>query len=89
MADLVTLDEARQYLQLTHGFSDPSLALLVAAASEAVLDIASDWDGEGEPPARLKLAVLQRVTIAFQNRDSVEGPAGELALLQPLRSLEV
>ncbi|MFG1371113.1 head-tail connector protein [Xanthobacter oligotrophicus] len=89
MADLVTVEEARAYLQLTHGFTDPSLALLITAASEAVLDIATDWDGEGEPPARLKLAVLQRVVIAFENRGSVEGPSGEEALLLPLRTLEV
>ena len=52
-------------------------------------DVATDWDGEGDVPDRLKVAVLSRVAITYDERTSVEPGAGELGMLTPLRTLEV
>lgn len=89
MTDLVTLTEAKLFLRVTHDDENATLALMIGAASDAVRDVATGWDGEGEPPVRLKLAVLSRVAIMFDSRDSVEAGKGELPMLTPLRALEV
>lgn len=90
MADpLVTLEEAKLFLRLDSDDEDDTVELLIASASDAVRDVATDWDGEGDVPDRLKLAVLSRVQITFDNRGSVEAGAGELPMLTPLRTLEV
>ncbi len=89
MADLVTLSEAKAYLRVDHSDDDTTIALLIAAASDAVRDVATDWDGEGDVPDRLKVAVLSRVAITYDERTSVEPGAGELGMLTPLRTLEV
>lgn len=89
MADLVTLPETKLFLRVTGDAEDGTIALLIASASEAVQDAASGWDGVGETPARLKLAVLARVAETFDNRTSVEAGKGELPMLTPLRTLEV
>lgn len=89
MADLVTLSEAKAYLRVNHSDDDTTVALLIAAASDAVRDVATDWDGEGDVPDRLKVAVLSRVAITYDERTRVEPGAGELGMLTPLRTLEV
>jgi uncharacterized phage protein (predicted DNA packaging) len=90
MADpLVTLEEAKLFLRLDSNDEDDTVELLIASASDAVRDVATDWDGEGDVPDRLKLAVLSRVQITFDNRGSVEAGTGELPMLTPLRTLEV
>lgn len=89
MADIVTLSEAKLYLRVGHSDEDTTIALLISAASDAVRDVATGWDGEGEAPDRIKLAVLARVQVAFDNRGSVEAGTGELPMLQPFRTLEV
>ncbi|OJY68612.1 MAG: hypothetical protein BGP16_05030 [Sphingobium sp. 66-54] len=96
---LVTLDEAKAHLHLDDDFEDPLLQLMIVAASDAVRDVATAYNGAGdeaasfgdtgEVPARLKLAVLTRVAIMFGNRSSQEAGAGELSMLTPLRVLEV
>lgn len=87
MTDLVTLDEAKLYLRVTSTIEDRTIATLIAAASDAVREMADAWDGTGDTPARLKLAVLTRVAIAFDNRESVKAGDGEDRLISPLREI--
>lgn len=87
MADLVTLSEAKSFLRVDSDSEDGTIELLITAASDAVTSLADDWDGEGDVPARLKLAVLSRVAIAFDNRESVRPGDGEDRLVSPFREL--
>lgn len=89
MTDLVTLSEAKQHLRVLSDNEDAMIALYITAASDAVADMASGWDGEGDVPPRLKLAVLNRVAIMFDNRDSADAGKGEDRLILPLRELEL
>lgn len=94
MADLVTLAEAKAHLNIVEEEADFDgvIALYISSASEAVLDVATGWTGDPEVdavPDRLKLATLARVTVMFENRDSVAPGTGELPLLTPLRTLEL
>lgn len=89
MADIVTLEEAKLFLRVIENDEDDTIDIMIAAATEAVRDIAEEWDGEGEAPARLKMAVLTRVAVMFDNRASVEAGAGEDRLLLPLRKLDL
>lgn len=89
MADLVTLTEAKLWLRVDGDDEDSTIQLLIAAASDAVRDVATDWDGTGTVPDRLKLAALARIAIAFDNRESMAAGTGELPMLTPLRVLEV
>ena len=89
MADIVTLSEAKDFCRVLHDDEDMTIALMIAAATDAVADIADAWDGLGEAPPRLKLAVLTRVAIMYDQRDSMEAGKGELSLLTPLRVLGV
>lgn len=89
MPDIVTLSEAKDHLRILHDDDDTNIELLIASATESVLDIASGWDGVGEVPARLKLAVLARVAHAFDDRGSVEAGRGEDRLVLPLRALDL
>ena len=89
MTDLVTLNEAKLWLRVDGDDDDGTIALLIAAASDAVRDVASDWAGEGTVPDRLKLACLARVAVAFDERTNVSPGTGELPMLTPLRRLEV
>lgn len=88
MADFVTLAEAKAYLRVTHADDDATIGLLIRAASDAVRDVASGWDGTGPVPDRLKLAVLARLAVTYDQRTSVAPGAGELPMLTPLRILE-
>jgi hypothetical protein len=89
MADLVSLLEAKVFMRVEHPEDDVVIATLIAAASDAVRDVATDWDGVGDPPPRLKLAVLTRVCATYENRTTLEPAKGELPMLTPLRTLEV
>ena len=88
MADLVTLEEAKVFIRVDHSDDDAMIAMMIAAASDAVADIATGWDGEGTVPDRMKLAVLARVGMLY-DKMSLEGGEGELSMLTPLRTLEV
>lgn len=91
MTELVTLAEAKSFLRVDDADEDTTIAMLIGAATEAVLTIADAWAPvEGLPvPERLRLAVLARVAIAFDNREKVTGADGEFALIAPLRALEI
>jgi Phage gp6-like head-tail connector protein len=89
MADLVTIEEAKKFLRVDSDDDNTTIALLISSASDAVRDVATDWDGEGDVPDRIKLAVLSRIAITYDERTSVEAGAGETVMLTPLRTLEV
>lgn len=89
MTDLVTLSEAKAFLRVDGSDEDGTLGILITAASDAVSAIADDWDGTGDVPARLKLAVLSRLAVTFDQRDSVRPGDGEDRLVGPFRALDV
>lgn len=82
-AELVTLDLAKQHLQLTHDQQDEVVELLIAAASELIIEYLKDaayefTDTSGERledssglvaiPARVQLATLTLIAIGFAHR---------------------
>lgn len=91
MIDLVTLEETKLFCRIDSDFDDPTVLMLIGAASAAVLDVADGWiPVVGEPiPDRIKLAVLTHVATAFDNRELAELPASAARLLNPMRRLEV
>ncbi|MFZ2997573.1 head-tail connector protein [Sphingobium sp.] len=89
MPDIVALDETKLFLRVDHDEEDTIIATMIAAATDAVRDVAESWIGTGDAPARLKMAVLTRVAIMFDDRASVAPSAGEDRLLLPLRTLEL
>jgi uncharacterized phage protein (predicted DNA packaging) len=90
MPNLVTLAEAKLFCRVDADDEDATFEILIAAASEAVCEIATDWDGTVEIPARLKLAALTRIAAAFDERESVvDAGKGEDRLLLPLRRLDI
>lgn len=91
MHDVVTLEETKLYLRVDHDFEDTTIAILIAAATEAALDYADAHDPLlAEPSARLKLAILTHVARAFSEReDGADTPASSVRLMQPLRDLEI
>lgn len=89
MADIVSLEEAKEHIRVRSHDEDALIALYISAASDAVRDLATGWDGEEPAPARLKLAVLTRVSVMFENRESVEAASGEDRLILPLRDLQL
>ncbi len=89
MADLVTLAEAKEYCRIDGTQDDATLAIMITAASDAVTDQADAWDGTGDVPPRLKLAVLARVAESYDNREQVPIARNERGLIQPLRVLDL
>lgn len=89
MPDIVTLPETKLFLRVDHDDEDSIIDMMIAAATDAVRDVAQEWDGAGDAPARVKMAVLSRVATMFDNRTSVAAGAGEDRLLLPFRSLEL
>jgi len=88
--EIVTLQEAKLYCRVDSDEEDALIITLIRAASDAAIDIASDWMPGAEAPARLKLAVLAHVASAYDNRDSgVDSPDAARRLLFPLRKLDV
>lgn len=89
MADVVTLAEAKAFLRVEGDWEDATILTLIGAATEAVLAHADAYLGLDPVPNRIKAAVLARVAILFDQRDTVEAPAGEAGLLSPLRRLSL
>lgn len=89
MSEPVTLEEAKAFLRVSHGFEDGLIATLIAAAKVRI---------EGEAgvsltaasPAPLRLCVLWLVAQSYQNRG--EGAADLSALeawLAPYREVRL
>ena len=89
MADLVTLAEAKEFVRVDGTQDDETLEILIAAASDEVADYGDGWDGTGDVPARIKLAVLTRVAAAYDNRETISDAWGEHCLVLPYRVLDV
>ena len=87
MTGIVTFEEAKLFLRVTHDDEDSVIALMIAAATEAVLEHANNHDAAGPVPARLKAAALARCCILYDERDSVRPGEGEDRLLSPLRRM--
>lgn len=90
--ELVTIAEAALYCRVDNDEEDSVLAMLISAATAAVLDVADGWlPIEGEPvPDRIKLAILAHVAQAFDQRhDGVDLPASAARLTRPMRRLTV
>lgn len=89
MANIVTMEEAKAFCRVLSTDEDVIFETLIAAATDAVAEYADAWDGEGEAPARLRLAVLARVAAYFDSREMVAEAKGERMLIQPLRVLDL
>ena len=89
MRQIVSLDEAKLYLRVDRNVEDAQIEIMVQAATEAALVIADAWDGTGEPPARLKMAVLSHVAAFYCDREGIAQSDGVVRLLMPLRNLDV
>lgn len=89
MANLVTMEEAKLYLRVDGNHEDGTLAILIGAASDAVSGMADLWDGTGNVPDRIKLAVLARIAVAFDSRTDVRAGLGEDRLIGPLHSQQL
>ncbi len=89
MADLVTLAEAKAYVRVDGTQDDGTLATMIAASSDAVADYADGWDGIGDVPPRMKLAVLARIAAAYDNRETLSEARGEHSFVLPYRALDL
>lgn len=98
---LVTLDDAKNHLRIDVNDEDWHVALLVEAASDAVLNYLkidgsqyTDTSGIVDAPYAVQAATLLMVGYLYRMRDSNEGgeyqqgylPMPVTALLYPLRS---
>ena len=80
VAVMITLDEAKQYLDVIHSADDAKLTMLLAAAADEALqfldiesfddlcacDSYSSSSSEGELPASLRLGILVLLQAAYQ-----------------------
>lgn len=89
MSDIVTLEETKAFLRVDHDDEDGIIGTMIASATEAVTTMADLWDGLAPAPARLRLAVLSRVAVTYDQRDSIAAGEGERHLIGPLRGLRL
>ena len=89
MPEIVTLDEAKSYCRIDGNTDDAALAIMVAAATDAVTEQAERWDTLAPAPSRLKLAVLARVAESYDNRERTPEARNEPRLIAPFRMLDL
>lgn len=86
-ADIVTLEEAKLFCRIDHDIEDPLVTLLIAAATDAVIEYADLWLSD---EARIKLAILCHVARIYDERqDGADLPEAAARLIHPLRRLSV
>ena len=89
MTGIVTLAETKEFLRVLGNSEDATIAMLIEAATEAVLEYANAYDPSQPAPARLKAAVLARVAITFDDRERLEAGTGESRMLRPFRQFDL
>jgi hypothetical protein len=88
--EIVTLAEAKAYLRVDGTEDDAVVQSILDAATEAALAYADTFDPEvDETPARLKLAILGHIAVAYDQRENVDTPTASLGLARPLRTLDI
>lgn len=88
--EIVTLEEAKLFVRVDHDEEDGLFAVIIAAATDAVLAYADDWVPAAPIPARIKLAVLCHIAAAYSERqDGADVPQAAARLINPLRRLSV
>ena len=89
-SDIVTLQEAKLFCRVDGDAEDGIFAVLIGAASDAVVDVADGWTPGSPAPDRIKLAVLAHVAQAYdQRQDGVDMPAAAGRLVFPYRKLGI
>ncbi|OYY70350.1 head-tail connector protein [Sphingomonas sp. 28-63-12] len=88
--EIVTLYQTKEFLRVIADDEDGMIMDLIVAATEAVLTVADGFNPEGEPSARIRLAIMTHVAQAYLNReDGADLPKSAARLVHPLRSLTV
>lgn len=82
---VITLDEAKAHLGISHDRLDGYVQSLIATASAAALAYIGGLDDEEVVPEQLKAAVRLHVASLFENRENAAFPPAALQLLQDLR----
>ncbi|OQW45372.1 MAG: hypothetical protein A4S16_13540 [Proteobacteria bacterium SG_bin6] len=88
MSALVSLGETKDFLALIGDDWDAMLITLIESASDTVREYATAWNGTGDVPARIKVAVLTLVAAQFETREKVPDAFIE-RLVRPYRSLDL
>lgn len=88
--DIVSLAEAKLFVRVDDDHEDSLFAVIIEAATAAVLEYADDWVPGDEVPARIRLAILCQIATAYDERqDGADTPEAALRLIRPLRRLSV
>lgn len=87
--DFVSLGQVKTFLRIDHAEDDELLTRLLAAATEAALDMANGLDLETtEPPERLATAILIHTRSLYEQPETAAPSVSVSALLQPFRKYE-
>ncbi|AUL48464.1 DNA packaging protein [Bordetella trematum] len=81
---MVTLDDAKMYLRVTHGVEDAAIQGMIAAATDATADYLNLTTDEltAVMPAPVKAAILLQVADLYENRERQASGEGATAYYQ-------